>query len=40
MIVRSSDLQSDSDLDSIYNSCDVYYFYFRKEGNEVAFVGF
>ena len=27
MTLRSSDLQSDSDLDSIRNSCDVYTLY-------------
>ena len=26
MTLRSSDLQSDSDLDSIRNSCDVFYY--------------
>ena len=40
MTLRSNDLQSDSDLDSIRNSCHVYYYYddfdgtFRQPGVE------
>ena len=34
MILRSSDLQSDSDLDSIRYSCDVYIMHTQQDGKD------
>ena len=38
MTLRSSDLQSDSDLDSIRNSCDVYTTKFPSVSDKIAFL--
>ena len=40
MILMSSDLQSDSDLDSIRNSCDVYYNIELSFGHLFPFLSF
>ena len=36
MTLRSSDLQSDSDLDSIRNSCDVFYHNVQEEKTRIG----